>query len=96
MPQYPTFSLRFYSHRHVLLFRGTVPKRRVARAGRLPVRPPSQSDEMLGISQVSEPTSERLVDDEPTPAYRFTCPPPRNPILHDHTLHRGSQFDNNF
>ena len=37
----------------LLCCRGAVPKRRFARSGRLPVRPPSQSDEMLGISQVS-------------------------------------------
>lgn len=43
----------FFPPLSLLCCRGAVPKRRFARSGRLPVRPPSQSDEMLGISQVS-------------------------------------------
>lgn len=46
----------FFFPLSLLCCRGAVPKRRFARSGRLPVRPPSQSDEMLGISQVSRRT----------------------------------------
>lgn len=51
----------------VQMSRGTFPKRRVARAGRLPVRPPSQSDEMLGISQVERDRSRHLQREEYEP-----------------------------
>lgn len=47
-------------------FRGPVPKRRVARSGRLPLRPPPQSDEMLGISQVRKGISTNTRGNEPT------------------------------
>lgn len=48
----------------VQMSRGAVPKRRFARSGRLPVRPPSQSDEMLGISQVECDRSRHLQREE--------------------------------
>ena len=82
--------LPFRSHRYVFFLffssRGTVPERRAARPGRLPVRSPSQSDEMLGIAQVSTSAAaayvfrrrrkSRVID------LRW-CWPPRNTILRD-------------